>query len=77
VNGGVAAGKAKAEAYTRDRYHQPADEFDPNWDLTGMSQDLALVYDLGHELGDSREWPEWKAGSQFKAARDKTAALRN
>jgi Zn-dependent M28 family amino/carboxypeptidase len=76
VNGGVAAGKAKAEAYTRDRYHQPADEFDPNWDLTGMSQDLALVYDLGHELGDSREWPEWKAGSQFKAARDKTAALR-
>jgi Zn-dependent M28 family amino/carboxypeptidase len=76
VNGGVAAGKAKAEAYTRDRYHQPADEFDPNWDLTGMSQDLALVYDLGHELGDSREWPEWKAGSQFKVARDKTAALR-
>jgi Zn-dependent M28 family amino/carboxypeptidase len=76
VKGGVAAGKAAAEAYTRDKYHQPADEFDPNWDLSGMVQDVALVYDLGHQLGDSREWPEWKPGSEFKAARDKTAALR-
>jgi Zn-dependent M28 family amino/carboxypeptidase len=76
VKGGVAAGKAASEAYTRDRYHQPADEFDPNWDLTGMAQDLAIVYDLGRELANSREWPEWKAGSEFKTARDKTAAMR-
>ena len=76
VKGGVAAGKAAGEAFTRDRYHQPADEFDPNWDLSGFAQDLALIYDLGHPLGDSREWPEWKPGSEFKAARDKTAAER-
>jgi len=76
VKGGVAAGKAAGEAYTRDKYHQPADEFDPKWDLSGMAQDLAIVYDLGRELGNSREWPEWKPGSEFKAARDKTAALR-
>lgn len=76
VKGGVAAGKAAAEAYVRDKYHQPADEFDPNWDLTGMSQDLALLYDLGTQLANSREWPEWKPGSEFKAARDKTAAQR-
>ncbi|HZZ68190.1 MAG TPA: M28 family metallopeptidase [Phenylobacterium sp.] len=76
VKGGVAAGKAAGEAYVRDKYHQPADEFDPNWDLSGMVQDVALVYDLGHQLGDSREWPEWKPGSEFKAARDKTAAQR-
>ena len=76
VKGGVAAGKAAGEAYVRDRYHQPADEFDPNWDLTGMVQDLAIVYDLGRDLADSREWPEWKQGSEFKAARDKTASAR-
>lgn len=76
VKGGVAAGKAAGEAYVRDRYHQPADEFDPNWDLTGMSQDLAILFDLGTQLANSREWPEWKPGSEFKAARDKTAALR-
>jgi len=76
VKGGVAAGRAAAEAYTRDRYHQPTDEFDPNWDLSGVVQDLAIVYDLGRELANSREWPAWKAGSDFKAVRDKTAALR-
>jgi Zn-dependent M28 family amino/carboxypeptidase len=76
VNGGVAAGKAAGEAYTRDRYHQPADEFDPKWDLSGMSQDLAIVYDLGRHLGESREWPVWNPGSEFKAARDKTASAR-
>ncbi len=76
VNGGVEAGKAAQEAYVRDRYHQPADEFDPNWDLSGMAQDLVIAFDLGRDLANSREWPQWKAGSEFKAARDKTAAQR-
>ncbi|HEY8002954.1 MAG TPA: M28 family metallopeptidase [Phenylobacterium sp.] len=76
VKGGVAAGKAAREAYTRDRYHQPADEFDPNWDLSGMVNDLTIAFDLGERLANSREWPQWKAGSEFKAMRDKTASQR-
>jgi Zn-dependent M28 family amino/carboxypeptidase len=76
VKGGVAAGRAAREAYTRDRYHQPADEFDPNWDLSGMAQDLTIAFDLGERLANSREWPAWKPGAEFKAARDKTAAAR-
>jgi Zn-dependent M28 family amino/carboxypeptidase len=76
VNGGVAAGKAASDAYTRDRYHQPADEYDPKWDLSGQSEDLGLLLDLGQQLANSREWPEWKAGSEFKAARDATSDMR-
>ena len=76
VKGGTAAGKKLSEDYTRDRYHQPADEFDPNWDLTGMVNDLGVVYDLGERLANSREWPTWKPGSEFMAARDKSAAAR-
>ncbi|HEY0436122.1 MAG TPA: M28 family peptidase, partial [Phenylobacterium sp.] len=76
VKGGVAAGKAAREAFTRDRYHQPADAYEASWDLSGMAADLTIGYDLGRRLADSREWPEWKPGSEFKAARDKTAALR-
>ncbi|CAN7543016.1 M28 family metallopeptidase [Phenylobacterium sp. LjRoot225] len=76
VKGGVAAGEAAREAYTRDRYHQPADEYDPNWDLSGSVQQLEIFYDLGRSLADSREWPAWKAGAEFKAERDKTAAQR-
>jgi Zn-dependent M28 family amino/carboxypeptidase len=76
VKGGVAAGKAARDAFTRDRYHQPADEYDRSWDLSGMAADLTIAYDLGRELANSREWPQWKPGSEFKAARDKTAAQR-
>jgi Zn-dependent M28 family amino/carboxypeptidase len=74
--GGVAAGERAGEDYVRLKYHQPADEYDPNWDLSGMVQETQVLYDLGRRLATSREWPQWKAGAEFKAARDKTAAAR-
>ena len=76
VNGGKAAGKAAHDAYVRDRYHQPADEYDPHWDLSGLASDVSVLFDLGDRLANSREWPQWKAGSEFKAERDKTQAQR-
>ena len=75
--GGVEAGNAWAVAYDRDRYHQPNDEYDPaTWRSDGIAADAALLYALGRRLADSRDWPEWKAGSEFKAVRDATAAER-
>jgi Zn-dependent M28 family amino/carboxypeptidase len=76
VEGGTAAGEAAAQAYTRDRYHQPADEWSPDWNLAGMARDLELVQAVGARLADSREWPNWSADSEFRAARDATAAQR-
>ncbi|MFC3067655.1 M28 family metallopeptidase [Phenylobacterium soli] len=76
AKGGREAGKAAADAYIKDKYHQPADEYDPNWDLSGMVQEMQVLYDLGHRLATTREWPEWKAGAEFKAERDKTRSLR-
>jgi Zn-dependent M28 family amino/carboxypeptidase len=76
VKGGKAAGDAAGEAYIKDRYHQPADEYDPNWDMSGMVQEVSVFYDLGRQLANSREWPQWKAGAEFKAARDKTRSMR-
>ncbi|MFZ5718560.1 MAG: M28 family metallopeptidase [Pseudomonadota bacterium] len=76
VDGGVEAGKAWRRTYTAERYHQPADEFDPNWDRRGFVADGILLYKLGDKLANSRLWPEWKSGAEFKAERDKTAAQR-
>ncbi|MBU3078705.1 M28 family metallopeptidase [Sphingomonas quercus] len=76
VEGGTARGTELAEAYTRDRYHQPADQYDDSWDMAGVPEDLALVYNLGRDLAGSRVWPNWGADSEFRAARDKTAAER-
>jgi hypothetical protein len=74
----MAAGKAWAEAYNKDRYHQPNDEFDAkSWRSDGIAADALLLYTLGRRLAGSREWPEWKVGSEFRAIRETSAALRN
>ncbi|MET0372906.1 MAG: M28 family metallopeptidase [Rhizorhabdus sp.] len=76
ATGGVARGKALADAYTKDAYHQPADEWDAGWDLSALAPDLTLLYNTGRTLADSRAWPEWSADSEFKAKRDETVAAR-
>ncbi len=76
VNGGVAAGRAWQVEYTAHRYHQPADEWSADWDLSGQVLDLTLLYNVGRSLATSDRWPEWKPGSEFKALRDATAAER-
>ena len=76
MNKGVAYGKQKHDEYTANRYHQPSDQYDSTWNLDGGLQDIELVYAVGRKLAFSREWPEWKPGSEFKAIRDKTAGDR-
>lgn len=34
------------------------------------------MYDIGNDLADSSRWPEWKNGSEFRALREKSAAMR-
>jgi Zn-dependent M28 family amino/carboxypeptidase len=76
VNGGIARGEALASDYTDKRYHQPGDEFNPQWDFRGMAQDGYLLHILGERLANSREWPNWSRDSEFRATRDKSAAER-
>jgi hypothetical protein len=78
VNGGVARGEALAAAYTTNRYHQPADEFNAGgtWDFRGMAEDGYLLHLVGERLANSREWPNWSADSEFRATRDKSEAER-
>ncbi|HYZ47623.1 MAG TPA: M28 family metallopeptidase [Sphingomonas sp.] len=76
VNGGTKRGEELAQAYVKDRYHQPADEWSSDWDLSGMTNDLGLLYTLGSNLANSREWPNWSPESEFRATRDQSAALR-
>ena len=76
VKGGVAAGEAAHEDYVRHRYHQPADEWRPDWDYAGAAADLELYYALGRDLANSRDWPGWKADSEFGAVRAATTAER-
>jgi Zn-dependent M28 family amino/carboxypeptidase len=74
--GGLAAGKANAEAYRINDYHQPSDEFRPEWTFTGAARDLELMYATGRSLADSGDWPNWSQDSEFRATRDESAAER-
>lgn len=76
VNGGKDAGQKWVDDYTGRCYHQACDAWDASWNLDGAVQDIQLFYTTGDELARSNRWPEWKAGSEFKALRDASAAAR-
>jgi len=76
VNGGTARGEALGKEYVEKHYHQPSDEWSPQWDFTGMAEDTQLLHNLGRDLANSRDWPNWSPESEFRATRDKSAAER-
>ncbi len=72
VNGGREAGAKVSEDYTKNRYHGPKDEYDENWDWSGVMNDLRLYYRVGRMLAMSEDWPNWNEGDEFKEARDES-----
>jgi Zn-dependent M28 family amino/carboxypeptidase len=74
VEGGVAAGKAASEDYTKNRYHQPSDHYSDAWDFRGIVQETELLYRLGRTLAETSAWPNWHPGDEFRAVRDKSCA---
>ncbi len=67
---GTAYGIEKSEEYVKKHYHGPSDEYDPSWDLTGAVEDLRLYFLTGQDIVNSKDWPEWNDGTEFKAARE-------
>ncbi len=61
------------DQYWKTVYHTPQDEYKPERDdLSGVVQDAELLYRVGLNLADSKEWPKWNEGSEFKAIREKS-----
>lgn len=68
---GIEYAKQKSSEYRTQRYHLPTDEFDPEtFELGGIVQDCNLFMHIAEELANNQDWPEWRAGSEFKAARE-------
>jgi hypothetical protein len=60
----------KREEYTNNNYHKVSDEVKPDWDLSGMAQDVGVLFRIGVLVADTPQLPEWKPGTEFKAIRD-------
>ncbi len=76
VDGGKEAGAKLQAAYRSNSYHQASDEWSASWTFAGMARDLGILYGLGHDLANSTAWPNWSQDSEFRAARDVSAAQR-
>jgi len=76
ADGGRPAGEAWLSWLTTNCYHQTCDSWSPDWNLAGAAQEADLFYAIGARLANSREWPQWRSSSEFKAVRDKSAAAR-
>ncbi|WP_010408086.1 M28 family metallopeptidase [Citromicrobium sp. JLT1363] len=77
VEGGREAGEAVSKDYRDNRYHGPKDEFDENWDWSGVMADLQLYYRLGRMMAMSTSWPNWVEGDEFRSIRDESCAATN
>jgi Zn-dependent M28 family amino/carboxypeptidase len=63
-------GLQQDEDYTAHRYHQPSDEYKPDFDLSGAVQLSEIVERFGRMLANSPSVPTWNADAEFKAIRD-------
>jgi len=55
--------------YRQNRYHQPSDEYSPNWNFSGMVQQSRLAFWIGLRTANANEAPRWNKGDEFERAR--------
>ena len=61
----------KINQYWKETYHTPFDEYhSATDDLSGIVQDAKLLYQVGLDLANTREWPAWNNDSEFKSIRE-------
>ncbi|AYG96285.1 M20/M25/M40 family metallo-hydrolase [Brevundimonas naejangsanensis] len=73
---GFTGHNAASRDYVANRYHQPTDEWTPDWKMDAAAADVQLLYEVGAALANSRDWPAWKPGDEFEGARNASAAAR-
>jgi Zn-dependent M28 family amino/carboxypeptidase len=64
--------RKKQAAYNSTDYHQPSDEYDPNWNFAGAVEDLKFLAQLAWRVAAQDEVPRYNEGDQFANARQRT-----
>lgn len=60
----------KVSALVAKCYHQACDEYNENWGWQGMVAELQVFFETGLMLSNTKDWPNWREGSEFKVTRD-------
>jgi Zn-dependent M28 family amino/carboxypeptidase len=69
-------GKARLDDYVRNRYHKQADDYSPEWDVSGSIEDMRLLFEVGAQVAADGSWPQWRDGNEFRAVREASDAAR-
>jgi Zn-dependent M28 family amino/carboxypeptidase len=56
--------------WTGDVYHKPSDEVRADWDLSGLAEDVQLLFAVGYRVAQADRYPAWAPGNEFKAIRE-------
>jgi Zn-dependent M28 family amino/carboxypeptidase len=67
----AAWGEAQAQDYVEHHYHQPSDEYRPEWDFAGLAKMGRFGFLLGQNAAMSIGLQGWQPGDEFEAARKK------
>ncbi len=59
-------------AYIQRSYHQPSDEYSPEWDFAGLAELARFGFELGRRVADQDQMPTWNDGDEFLAARERS-----
>ena len=62
-------GDQKYKEYIEKHYHQPSDEYNPEWDFSGAKKLAALGIAIGWRVAELKETTGWVKGDEFEKAR--------
>lgn len=63
-------GQEKRDEWTEKYYHQPSDQVQDWWDLSGAAEDCALLFAVGYRVANAATYPAWSVGNEFRAIRE-------
>ncbi len=61
-----------AQDWNMKHYHKVSDEYDSSWDLSGMVEDVQMLFDIGYKLSNENTFPKWNPKSEFRSTREKS-----
>ena len=59
----------KEADWLANNYHKVTDEYEDWWDLSGVTEDAKLFFEIGYKLSNESTFPKWSESSEFKHLR--------
>ena len=66
INEATAQYRKKMKVIVNGCYHQVCDQYRESWDFGGIVEDTQLFFEVGYDIANTDEWPNWNKTSEFQ-----------